>query len=209
MSLITFEGVDGCGKSTQLKAAAAWLRDRGLDVVETFEPGATALGAGIRRLLLDGGRAPTPRAELFLFLADRAQHVQEIIRPALEREAIVLCDRYTDSTRAYQLAARGLSGPELEQTLSVAECGVHPDLTLWLDLPVGQALARMHQRRTSGGASTRMDREKSAFHEEVGRGFERIWRCDPERVQRIDARGNVEQVQARVRAVVAAFLGLA
>jgi len=126
--LITFEGVDGCGKSTQLQRAAAWLRMRGCEVVTTFEPGDTALGKSLRGLLLGGDAMPVAEAELLLFLADRAQHVREVIRPALTSGAWVLCDRYSDSTLAYQLAARRLDDGacDLEPMLAFAECGVRP-----------------------------------------------------------------------------------
>jgi len=117
---ITFEGVDGCGKTTQRELTAAWLREQGMEVLETVEPGGSALGMEIRQLLLNGEHVPVPEAELMLFLADRAQHVREVIMPAIERGAVVLCDRYTDSTRAYQLAGRGLNAGKvnpLEDTL--------------------------------------------------------------------------------------------
>jgi dTMP kinase len=150
--LISFEGVDGCGKSTQLKRAADWLSAQGQDVVTTFEPGDTTLGAEIRRLLLAGEFVPVPEAELLLFLADRAQHVQQLIRPALERGAWVLCDRYSDSTLAYQLAARklGQGAANLKEMLAFAECGVSPALTLWFDVPVSEALKRMQKRVEAG-----------------------------------------------------------
>jgi len=205
---VTFEGVDGCGKSTQQTATATWLREQGMDVVETFEPGATALGAEIRRLLLDGGYVPAPQAEFMLFMADRAQHVHDVIRPALARGAIVLCDRYTDSTCAYQLAGRGLNADVLARMLPVAELGVRPVLTLWFDLPVEEALRRMRNRTAAGEAATRMDEECTAFHQAVRDGFESICKADPERVRRIDARGNVAEIQHRVREAVAHALGI-
>jgi len=205
---ITFEGVDGCGKTTQRELTAAWLRAQGTEVVETFEPGASALGAEIRRLLLDGEHIPVPEAELMLFLADRAQHVREVIGPALERGAIVLCDRYTDSTRAYQLAGRQLNADVLNTMLEVAELGLQPELTLWFDLPVSEALNRMRGRAATGEVSTRMDEERRSFHEVVRNGFSTIFEDEPKRVHRVDASGSVDEVQKRVRKVIGDFLGM-
>jgi len=231
---ITFEGVDGCGKTTQRKLTAAWLHAQGTEVVETFEPGASALGAEIRRLLLDGEHIPVPEAELMLFLADRAQHVHELIRPALERGAVVLCDRYTDSTRAYQLAGRQLNtdkvnppgdtlllhnspdgearesalGDVLNTMLDVAELGLRPELTLWFDLPVFEALNRMRGRAATGEVSTRMDEERRSFHEVVRNGFSAIFEEEPERMRRVDASGSVDEVQKRVRKIIGDFPGV-
>jgi len=199
---ITFEGVDGCGKTTQRKLTAAWLREQGRAVVETFEPGASVLGAEIRQLLLNGECIPVPEAELMLFLADRAQHVREIIRPAIEAGAVVLCDRYTDSTRAYQLAGRGLNADSLEHILEAAELGMRPALTLWFDLPVSDAGNRMRGRIAMGETATRMDDERRSFHEAVRAAFETIWKAEPDRVHRIDAAGNAKEVQRRVREVM-------
>jgi len=203
---ITFEGVDGCGKTTQREVTAEWLRGRGMDVVETFEPGASDLGAEIRRLLLDGEYIPAPEAELMLFLADRAQHVQDVIRPALMRGAVVLCDRYTDSTRAYQLAGRGLNADLLEPMLKAAELGIRPELTLWFDLPVSDAGMRMRGRIALGETATRMDDERRSFHEAVRAAFETAWKAEPGRIRRIDAGGNVKEVQRRVREVMERIL---
>jgi len=205
---ITFEGVDGCGKTTQRELTAAWLREQGKTVVETFEPGASVLGAEIRRLLLDGEHIPVPEAELMLFLADRAQHVHEVLRPALERGAVVLCDRYTDSTRAYQLAGRQLNADVLGAMLEVAELGLRPELTLWFDLPVSEALNRMRGRAATGEVSTRMDEERRSFHEAVRNGFSAIFEEAPERVRRVDASGSVDEVQKRVLKVIGNFPGI-
>ncbi len=203
---ITFEGVDGCGKTTQRQLTAAWLREQGRVVVEVFEPGGSALGVEIRRLLLSGEHAPVPEAELMLFLADRAQHVREVIRPALESGAVVLCDRYTDSTRAYQLAARELSADVLDTMLKFAELGSRPDVTLWFDLPVPEALNRMRGRTATGGASTRMDNERQSFHEAVRKGFASIFETEPERVCCVDASGSVGEVQKIVREILGDIL---
>jgi len=195
--------VDGCGKTTQRELTAAWLREQGKMVVETFEPGASALGAEIRHLLLSGEHVPVPEAELMLFLADRAQHIHEVLRPALERGAVVLCDRYTDSTRAYQLAGRQLNTGVLNTMLEVAELGLRPELTLWFDLPVSEALNRMRGRAATGEVPTRMDEERRSFHEAVRNGFSTIFEEEPERVRRVDASGSVDEVQKRVRKIIA------
>ncbi len=208
---ITFEGIDGCGKTTQRRLTAAWLREQGHDVLETFEPGDTALGAEIRGLLLNGEYVPAPETELLLFLADRTQHVRELIQPALERGAIVLCDRYTDSTRAYQLAGRSLDASVLENSLEamlqVAELGARPEMTLWFDLPVELACGRMHARVAIGEAATRLDEEAQSFHERVRQGFSAIHAAQPERVRCVNADADVETVQQQIRQLLTELLG--
>jgi len=203
---ITFEGVDGCGKTTQRELTATWLREQGKTVVETFEPGASALGTEIRHLLLSGEHVPVPEAELMLFLADRAQHVHEVLRPALERGAVVLCDRYTDSTCAYQLAGRQLNADVLNAMLEVAELGLRPERTLWFDLPVSEALNRIRGRAATGEVSTRIDNERQSFHEAVRDGFATIFEAESGRVCRVDACGSVDEVQKRVRKVITGFM---
>jgi len=207
---ITFEGIDGCGKTTQQRLAAEWLRGQGIEVCTTREPGDTPLGARIRELLLSGEFVPVPETELLLFLADRAQHVREVIAPALSRGAWVLCDRFTDSTLAYQLAARRLAkqGGELASMLAFAECGVRPELTLWFDLPPVQALQRMRQRNALGEASTRLDEEALSFHEAVAAAFAELQRQESQRIRCIDAAHAVDAVHAQVRQVVAAGYGI-
>ncbi len=211
---ITFEGVDGCGKSTHLHLLADWLGGRLNGALETTrEPGGTPLGAELRRLLLEarGEDAPVPEAELLLFLADRAQHARRLILPALAAGRWVLCDRYSDSTMAYQLAARGLESEgaaSLEPFLRFAECGARPDLTIWLDLPAEEAARRMQARASAGGERTRLDEERAGFHQRVGRAFAAIAAREPERMARVDAAGGIEEVALRVRRVVAARFGL-
>jgi len=199
---ITFEGIDGCGKTTQRKLTAAWLRAQGLDVLETFEPGDTALGAEIRSLLLNGEHVPVAETELLLFLADRTQHIREVIQPALARGAVVLCDRFSDSTRAYQLAGRALDADVLEKMLKMAELGVSPQLTLWFDLPVHDALLRMRGRAAGGESSTRLDDEQRSFHQCVSDAFVAMAGAEPQRFSRIDAAGDIECIQAAVRDVL-------
>jgi len=204
---ITFEGIDGCGKTTQRRLTAAWLREQGFDVLETFEPGDTALGAEIRTLLLSGEHVPSPETELLLFLADRTQHVRELIQPALQRGAIVLCDRYTDSTRAYQLAGRALDADMLEAMLQIAELGAKPEMTLWFDLPVKEACGRMQARVAIGEAATRLDEEGPSFHERVREGFSAIHAAQPERVRCVNASAGVETVQQQIRQLLTELIG--
>jgi len=209
--LITFEGVDGCGKSTQVRRAAAWLRALDINVVTTFEPGDTALGKEIRTLLLAGDIVPVPETELLLFLADRAQHVREVIQPALASGAWVLCDRYSDSTLAYQLAARklGEGAVNLKEMLRFAECGVSPALTLWFDVPVGEAMRRMKKRADAGEKATRLDDEEVSFHERVSAAFRQQNQDEPERMVRIDAEQGMDDVETQVAHILKQRFGLA
>ncbi len=201
--LITFEGGDGCGKSTQLRLTEKWLKKQGRNVLVTYEPGDTPLGKELRMLLLSGEYIPVPECELLLFLADRAQHVREVIGPAITAGTYVLCDRYSDSTMAYQLAARKLSAAEgLESMLRFAEIGVTPDLTFWLDLPVGEALHRIRSRSSMGEESTRLDEEALSFHESVHGAFASLQKSEPERIVRIDASLTIESVQEAIQATI-------
>jgi len=207
--LITFEGIDGSGKSTQLRLAAAWLTSIGQTVISTFEPGDTVLGAKIRNLLLSGEDEPVPECELLLFLADRAQHVREVVQPALQCGAWVLCDRFSDSTLAYQLAARDLAAGKLndgadhlQHMLGFAECGVSSDLTLWFDVPVSVAALRMRERQQAGEKSTRLDDEAASFHERVLAAFASQASAEPERMLRVDAAGDIDHVQQQVSSIL-------
>ncbi|MDQ6972481.1 MAG: dTMP kinase [Mariprofundaceae bacterium] len=208
---ITFEGIDGCGKTTQRGLTARWLRERGFEVVETFEPGDTPLGAQIRSLLLSGEHIPAPETELLLFLADRTQHLREVVEPALKRGAIVLCDRYSDSTRAYQLAGRALAkvasdAGVLATMLQLAELGFTPEITLWFDLPVEEAGRRMRGRVAGGEVATRLDDEQRSFHDLVREGFAAIYEAEPGRVHRVDANAPVEAIQLQVQGLLQAVI---
>jgi len=199
---ITFEGGDGCGKSTQLRLTAEWLQQEGREVLLTREPGDTRLGAEIRRLLLSGEHVPVPECELLLFLADRVQHVREVIEPAIAAGKWIVCDRYSDSTLAYQLAGRRLQHDETElgQMLRFAEAGCVPQLTLWLDVAPKEGLRRVHERALSGAeAMTRLDEELLSFHEAVHGAFGAICAREPARMACIDGLGTPEEVQQRIR----------
>jgi dTMP kinase len=182
---ITLEGTEGCGKSTQAARLAEHLREtRGLDVVLTREPGGTRTTERIRALLSDAQSVLNPAAELLLFLADRAQHVATVIRPTLERGGIVVCDRYCDSTTAYQGYGRGHDLDRLTDLNAWASGGLVPDLTLWLDCDVGNALGRAAKK--TGGPGDRFESEPLDFHRRVHDGFAELARHDPDRIVRIE-----------------------
>src|SRR5262249_45281268 len=182
---ITFEGVEGSGKTTQLKRLGEHLRATGCTVVETREPGGTPAGVAIRSLLLsDPPIALAPAAELLLYLADRAQHVAERIQPALAAGEIVLCDRFSDSTIAYQGFARGLDLERVRNVDAYARAGLVPDLTFLLDVDPSIGLRRARARAS---ASDRFEVAPLAFHERVRLGLRELAATDPERVRVIDA----------------------
>ena len=198
--LITIEGIDGAGKSTQVERLAEVLTQRGHRVLCTREPGATALGREIRRLLLETELALTPDAELMLFVADRAEHVARVIAPALAEGTIVLCDRFSDSTIAYQGYGRERDVERVRRWDAESRSGITPDLTLLLDCPVSEG-ARRRRRETDRYQA--LDR---AFHERVRAGFLRLAAATPERVRRIDASGDLESVSAEVARVTLQWL---
>lgn len=179
---VTFEGVEGAGKSTQIRRAAAWLGDRGWNVVVTREPGGTALGTRIRNLLLHAGEPVAPVAELLLYAADRAQHMADIVEPALSAGRIVLCDRHADSLVAYQAFGRGLDRALVDEINRIATGNRKPDLTIVLDLEPASGLARALTR----GEPDRLEREELAFHARVRAGFLTIAQEEPGRVAVID-----------------------
>lgn len=206
---ITFEGLDGSGKSTQLALAAGWLRERGVAPVTTHEPGGTALGGAIRELFLDSRWGRMDGAvELLLVAASRRQHVVEVIAPALDRGAWVLCDRYSDSTWAYQGAGRGVPAAQIEAADAVATGGLMPQLTLLFDLPAEEARRRGHSpRRTAIGRVDRLDAEELAFYERVREGFLARARRDPQRFRVIDSSGDKQRTAAAVREALRLFVG--
>lgn len=189
---ITFEGPEGGGKSTQLRRLRDELTARGYAVVTTREPGGTAIGEGIRQILLSSQHCDMlPETEALLNSAARAQHVAEVIRPALAAGKLVLCDRYADSTLAYQGAGRGLDERALLEMQRVATGGLWPDLTLLLDVPVEVGRAR---RLASGEPLNRIDADEAAFHERVRAWFLRAAERDPLRWRRIDASAEPDAV---------------
>ena len=202
---ITFEGIDGCGKSTQLRLLASELRVRGTDVLTTREPGGTTLGQKLRAALLDVQEKVDPLAELLVFAADRAQHVRTVLRPALAANKVVMSDRYADATVAYQGAGRGFKPELIRELVELATEGLVPDLTLLFDLSVSESAVRT-RRRLAAKHSDRLDKEHADFHERVREAYLAIARQDPERVRVIDARGSVAETQERVMDVVLPFL---
>jgi dTMP kinase len=198
---ISLEGGEGVGKSTQLKALAAKLRSRGLEVVETREPGGSPGAEAIRELLLEGGDDRwTPEAEALLFAAARADHVAKTIRPAIERSAWVLSDRFLDSSIAYQGGAAGVGIAAVRTLHEIGSGGFLPDRTLLLELPP-QAAAERLSIRDSGG-SDRIGGRGGGFHDRVAGAFEQLAEEEPERFRRVDASGSAEEVTARLFAAV-------
>ena len=193
---ITFEGGDGSGKSTQIQSVREWFESRGREVIVTREPGGTELGTEIRRLVQNGPEDVDARTEALLYAADRAYHVATVIGPALERDAVVLGDRYIDSSLAYQGAARSLGVDEIASLSAWATQGLYPSLTFLLDLPpeVGA------RRRTD--APDRMERESMDFHERVRHQYLRLADAEPERIVVIDAVGTVDEVFSEIRGVL-------
>src|SRR5436305_10384008 len=203
---ITMEGLDGCGKSTQLERLAAALRARGLDVRVTLEPGGTPLGEGVRGLLTsDVSNGIVPVAELLLIVGARAQHVAQCIRPALAAGQIVISDRYTDSSVAFQGYGRGLDLGLIEQVNRAATGGLRPDLTILLDLEPSAAQARMSPRPV-GGLLGALDVEKLEFHVRVRQGYLDLAAAQTDRICVVEAIGTADETHARVISVVLPFL---
>ncbi|HEB64523.1 MAG TPA: dTMP kinase [Chloroflexi bacterium] len=193
---ITFEGPEGSGKTTQIPLLADFLRSRGHEVLTTREPGGTPIGDQIRAILSDlGNTAMHPRAEILLFLASRAQLVEQVIRPHLAGGGVVLCDRYADSTLAYQGYGHGVDLGVLQNLLLFATGGVFPHLTFLLDLDVEAGL----KRRAQGGDWNRLDAYALEFHRRVRRGYHQLAKKEPERWVVIDASQPPERVQAAIR----------
>lgn len=203
---ITFEGGDGSGKTTQLKALESYLTARGKSCLSTREPGGTSVGRLLRKVLLEvGKRRITSATELFLYLADRAQHIHEVIIPALEQGKIVLCDRHTDSTLAYQGYGRGIDLQLLRRLNDMASQGIKPDLTLLLDCPVEIGLSRTAQRRSqtaAGQSEDRFEREKLDFHERIRAGFLELARAEPDRFRIINAAGSAQAVAEDIKNII-------
>jgi dTMP kinase len=193
--LITLEGGDGVGKTTQAERLGAFLRAHGVAVVTTREPGGTALGQEIRRLLVtDGPTAPVARSELFLYLADRAQHVEQVIRPALETGQWVVCDRFVDSTIVYQGTGRGLGEAWLEELCRQTTGGIWPDLTLWLTVSPAAAARRLAAR----GDPDRLEAEGESFQRRLHDAFARRAAAEPARWAEVDTTADVDAVAATI-----------
>ncbi len=207
---ITFEGVEGSGKSTQLRRLAEFLRGTGQQVVETREPGGTILGEAIRAVLLSArNREMAPETELFLYLASRAQLTREVIIPALREGVIVLCDRFADATTVYQGYGRGL---DLHLIAAMNRCaieGLVPDLTFLLDLDPVEGLSRVRERRQTSLLDPPLDRleaEAIEFHDRVRKGYLALAKAEPHRFRVIDARGSEGTVAQAIRGEVEALI---
>ncbi len=208
---ITLEGIEGSGKTTQVQNVARWLQSQRIDFVLTREPGGTRIGQAIRRLLLDPSSCDLdPLAELLLYNADRVQHINTLIKPALESGKAVVCDRFFDATVVYQGIARQL-GVELVSRLHELVCqDLQPDLTLLLDLDPALGLQRTWRQVDAGGRSrneTRFENEKLEFHQQVRKGYLRLADRNPRRIIVVDASGPPGQVAARIAEILDRFLG--
>ncbi|MEE8574688.1 MAG: dTMP kinase [Thermodesulfobacteriota bacterium] len=212
MSLfITFEGTEGCGKSTQIKLLSEYLKERGVDTLLLREPGGTKLGERIREILLNVTDEPIdPYAELLLYGAARAQLVSSVIVGALEEGKTVLCDRFTDSTLAYQGFARRLSTDVVTEINEMATAGLIPDLTVILNIDPEEGLRRALKRIDAAGggepAEDRFEREAIEFHKRVRHGYHEIARADPGRVKLVDGAGTLEEVRELVKGLVDTLL---
>lgn len=205
-TFITFEGIDGSGKSTQLRLVNNFLRDCGCEPLLTREPGGTTIGLRLRAALLDAEEVVDPLTELLVFAADRAQHVRRVLRPALAAGQVVISDRYADATVAYQGAGRGFDSSLISQIVTLATEGLVPDLTLLFDVPVVESTSRTTRRSTARNKRDRLDIEHADFHERVREAYLQIAAAEPDRVKVINTSGSVETTQAQVKAILVPFL---
>lgn len=202
--LITFEGIEGCGKSTQINHLARFLKKEGYIVEKTKEPGGTKVGEAIRRVLLDAkNRDMAPYAELLLYQASRVQLILKVIIPALREGKVVLCDRFIDSTVAYQGYGRGLDLDKIDELNRLATTGVRPDLTILLDIPAEEGLGRIEKRKKSTVEKRdRIEAEELSFHERVREGYLRLAEKEPDRIIVVSANKSVEETQKEIRKIV-------
>ena len=210
-TFITFEGIDGSGKSTQLRLLNNYLRAYGCNALVTREPGGTALGLRLREALLDALEEVDPLTELLVFAADRAQHVRRKVLPALETGAVVISDRYADATVAYQGAGRGFPPQLISQIVQLATGGLKPDLTLLFDVSIEESVNRTTRRSNNKsaagrGARDRLDIEAAEFHARVREAYLELANAEPERIKVIDTSGPVEQTHYRVKQIIVPFL---
>jgi dTMP kinase len=199
---VTFEGIEGSGKTTQIRKAEGYLKERGVSVITTGEPGGTPLGGELRKILLDKtALALSARTELLLFAADRAQHVEEVIVPAMEAGKVVLCDRFSDATVAYQGYGRGQDEGCVKSLCAFASSSLVPDMTFLFDISADTGLERIMDRARRTGAPPREDRferERLRFHETVRDGYLILAREEPDRFRVIDASGDIDSVHRDV-----------
>jgi dTMP kinase len=205
-TFITFEGIDGSGKSTQLRMLANFLRQNGCEVLTTREPGGTPVGNRLRAALLDAHEEVDPLTELLVFAADRAQHVRRVLRPAIAAGQVVISDRYADATAAYQGAGRGFSRELIAEIIQLATEGLKPDLTVLFDLTVADSIARTRRRTNGASAGDRLDAEHSDFHERVREAYLEFAKAEPERFRILSTNQPQEQTQKQLREIVVPFL---
>ncbi|RLB11636.1 MAG: dTMP kinase [Deltaproteobacteria bacterium] len=196
---ITFEGIDGCGKSTQAKRLASYLKNKGIPVLLTFEPGGTGIGYNIRKILLDPkNKHISPLAELFLYMADRAQHIKEVIGPSLEKGIWVISDRFYDATLAYQGFGRGIDISFIDM-LNQKACGkIRPDITFLMDCPVETAIIRISNRIANSNpdkGQLRFEQEDLRFHEMVRKGYLSIAARHKDRIVMVDATSSIDEIE--------------
>lgn len=205
-TFITFEGIDGSGKSTHLRLLANFLQSNGLEVLLTREPGGTPVGNRLRAALLDAREEVDPLAELLVFAADRAQHVRRVLRPAIAAGRVVISDRYADATAAYQGAGRGFSPELISEIIDLATEGLKPDLTLLFDLSVTESSTRTRRRTNGPHAGDRLDSENADFHTRVRNAYLRLAETEPARIKVIETNQSVEETQATVKNIIVPFL---
>lgn len=205
---ITLEGIDGSGKSTQLRMLAENLRARDVDVLTTREPGGTPLGRALRAAFLETTETVAPMAELLSFAADRAQHVEHLIKPALAAGRTIISDRYADATFAYQGAGRGFDEAKVLAVIELATGGLKPDLTLFFDITAEEAIRRMSSRGEAEAKRNRMDEETAEFYDRVRTAYLGIAKREPGRFIVIDAMGPVDDIQSAVVSVITKLLEL-
>ncbi|MBU7583011.1 MAG: dTMP kinase [Nostoc sp. TH1S01] len=199
--LIVFEGVEGCGKTTQMQLCCQWLESLGISVIVTREPGGTELGVHLRRLLLEKSedKPVADVTELLLYAADRAQHVEQELKPNLAAGKYILCDRYTDSTVAYQGYGRGLNMSLIEKLNNIATSGLTSDLTIWLDVDVEVGLSR---KRGDAAGLDRIEQETIAFHRRVQQGYSQLAAAHPSRIVQIDGSLSKETVSSVIQEIL-------
>jgi len=197
---ITFEGADGCGKTTQLNMVADFLNSINVKNIKTREPGETPLGAKLREILLHYDGPVADECEAFLYLADRAQHVETFIKPELEKGNVVLCDRYVDSNIAYQGYGRGISIDDLKYLNNIATNSFKPDLTIVFDVDSNVAQERV------GANKDRLEQEGLEFHKKIRNGYLEMAKAEPERIKVVDANGSIEEVFEQTKKIILELL---
>ena len=192
---ITFEGIEGCGKTTQIELLYTCLEEKGQRVIKTREPGGTAFGESLRKAFLNTKMKVYPLSELLVFMAMRAQHIDELILPALEEGTIVLCDRFTDASYAYQGYGRGIDLNVIERLNTLVVKGIKPDLTILLDCPVEKGLTRKAQ----SASMDRFEKEELSFHRKIKKGYEKLVKQDPKRFFVIDGTLDINTIHKTIR----------